>query len=93
MTLRTEINLTDSEIAARFDDELGCEGTSFADLAFVADTIADFRSARQNTWSDGGALARDEDGVYIVYGAQAGKGQSRKDVVVIDLGAARAVML
>lgn len=91
--LRSQINVTDDEITARFDEIYGQdEGTTtIAEIAFVTDTIDEFRTARKG-YNEPGELVDDEDGIFQVRRAQPLKGDVRRDFLVIDFGAARGVI-
>ncbi len=77
-------NYTDEQIEEAFD-VLGF-GLSVEDLAFGrADEIESFRKDRHN-WQVAGKIEKNSDDVFWVSGAQAVKGQRRRDVVIIRLG-------
>lgn len=90
MTMRDEINLTNEQIEARFDDE--GYGLTVDDLSFTRETVADFAKAR-GSWHNAGALIDADDGKLVVRGCQAVKGQPRRDLIVVDFGSVRAVYL
>lgn len=83
------IDLTDEQIEAQFE-ELGYL-LSIEDIYFTSESIDDYRVASKG-WNEPGEIDTDEPSLLIVKRAQAMKGEPRKDVVVIDLGAGRAVM-
>ncbi len=86
--MRDEINLTDEEIEASFD-EVGYS-TDIDSIAFTRETLDDFRAAREQ-WAEAGCVTDDTDTVFAVDRAQTAKGQPRAPVVVIDFGAVRAI--
>ena len=86
---RSAIPLSDAQIEARFD-ELSIALT-VDDLAFISDSIAEWRVARFEHWSDPGDVTEDTPTEWVVDGAQAYRGQSRRTVAIVDLGVARAI--
>jgi hypothetical protein len=91
-TMRKEVELSDEEMKAVFE-ELGY-GLTVDDLVFTRETIDDFESGRR-MWKEPGAEPEHHTvktyDAWTVRGAQAKKGDARRDVVVVDFGTVRAV--
>lgn len=88
---RARIKMSDSEIVARFE-RLGYK-VSIDQLAFTTESVEDFYKARDNLWSGIGAIKiHEEPGLLVIERAQPRAGQPTRDVVVVSLGYARAVM-
>jgi hypothetical protein len=86
--MRNEIFLTDEQIEAAFDD-IGY-ATDIDSIAFTREALDHFRAAR-GEWAECGRITDDTDNVFAVAKAQVKKGEPRRNVVVIDFGAVRAV--
>ena len=87
--MRNEINLTDEQIEAAFEDTL--VGFDMEDVSFTRETLDDFRSGRKS-WNERGEVVRDTDTEFWVERAQSFKGQPRKDVYVVDFGSVRGLL-
>lgn len=87
--IRQRIRMSDGEIEDRFS----WYGYSLRvkDLCFTTETVEDFREAR-DAWFKVGRTVEDEPGLLVVKQAQPQPMRPERDVVVIDFGAARAVM-
>ena len=91
------IALSPEQIEADFD-ELGGSVMVFGEevdgLIYTADTLDQFEMAAQG-WSEYKSLTRElsESGhaALVIIGAQPKKGDTRRDVVIIDYGTVRAV--
>lgn len=88
--ITNRIQLTTSEIQARFDAiGAGCD-IEVDDITITNDTIEDFQAARSR-WNDQGKRVESPDGTLVVRQAQAAKGQQREDIYVVDFGDVRLV--
>jgi len=90
--MRNEITLSDTQIEESFD-EAGY-GVDIDDVEFSRESLDDYRTARKR-YNEPGSLSEQEFAGYaaiIIEKAQPFSGQRRKDVVVIDFGAVRAVI-
>lgn len=87
---RNLIPMSDDEIEAKFD-VLGY-GLCVSDLSLADDTIDDFLAARaRGSWREAGRIDTHTADTLVIRDVQPAKGQPRRDVVVIDLGPARAL--
>lgn len=88
--------LDDTAIEELLNERLAAVGLSSAigecieDWTKTADSIEDFRAARNN-YSESGRIEYDTADLLVVRGAQTGRGQPRRDVIVVDLGSHRFV--
>ncbi len=87
---RQRINMTDSDIVAHFA-RIGYRVLA-AQIAFVGETVDDFREARSKKWYKAGRVKHNEPGLYIVEECQPRPGQRTRDIVVVSFGSSRAVM-
>ncbi|MEM7428634.1 MAG: hypothetical protein AAF441_21300 [Pseudomonadota bacterium] len=90
--MRNEIQFTDEQIEEHFDESP--LGATIDEVVFTRDTLDDFKMAR-NDYREPGTVDDDNFGGFsalVIEGAQAAKGQPRKDIVVIDYGTVRAVL-
>jgi hypothetical protein len=86
---REALPQTDAEIEAAFD-ALGY-GLCVSDLSyFPSDEMDAIRAARRD-WSDPGRIETDDPNHLVITRAQATRGQTRRDVVVVRFGAYCAV--
>ena len=88
-SIRARIKMTDNEIVGHFE-RLGYR-VLIAQIAFTTETVDDFRAARPN-WYKAGAINVSEPGLLIIEDAQPKSYQKLRDIVVVSLGYARAVM-
>ena len=87
---REKLTQSDDEIEAAFE-ELGY-GLTINNLCFgPCDEIDDIRAARKE-WANPGRVTTDEADVLVIEGAQATRGQRRRDVAVIRFGHYCAIM-
>lgn len=87
---RQRINMTDSDIVAHFA-RIGYRVLA-SQIAFVGETVDDFREARSRKWYKAGRISRNEPGLLIIEECQPRPGQRTRDVVVVSFGSSRAVM-
>lgn len=87
---RQRINMTDADIVHHFS-RFGYR-VMIQQIAFVGETVEDFREARSRKWYKAGTLTRNEPGLLIVEECQPQAGQRTRDVVVVSFGSSRAVM-
>jgi hypothetical protein len=88
---RERIKLSNSEIVDRFK-RFGYL-VSYGHLAFTTETVNDFVEARKAAWYEPGEITTLEDqGILIVEHAQPNLGQPTRDIIVVSLGSARAIM-
>ena len=87
---RERINMTDSDIVAHFA-RIGYR-VSASQIAYVGETVDDFREARSKKWYKAGRISRNEPGLLIIEECQPRPGQRTRDVVVVSFGSSRAVM-
>jgi hypothetical protein len=88
---RFRIQYSDGDIVDHFA-RLGYAVT-YEELAFTTESVADFAKARLTRWHRPGHLVAQEGrGLFIVQRAQPHPRQRSRDVVVVSLGGARAVM-
>lgn len=90
MDARQRITMTDSDIVAHFA-RLGYR-VLIQQIAFVGETVDDFREARSKKWYKAGKVKLNEPGLFIVEECQPRPGQRTRDVVVVSFGSSRAVM-
>lgn len=88
---RQRIQMSDSDIAASFE-RLGYK-VDINQLAFTMERVEDFFQARKYYWSRVGTVKiYDPPGILLVENAQPLNNQPTRDIVVISLGCARAIM-
>jgi len=88
---RCRIEYSDAEIVDHFR-RLGYD-VSYDQLAFTTESVADFAEARLTSWHrPGNLVAQEGSGLLIVEHAQPHPRQRSRDVVVVSLGGARAIM-
>lgn len=88
---RARIKMSDSEIVSRFE-RLGYK-VSIDQIAFTTESVEDFYNARETLWSGIGTIKAHEDpGLLVIERAQPRAGQPTRDIAVVSLGYARAVM-
>ena len=88
---RSRVKMTDAEIVARFE-RLGYR-VSIEQIAFTTESVEDFHSAREHYWSRAGRVKNYEPpGILVIEGAQPKANQPTRDIIVLSLGYARAVM-
>jgi hypothetical protein len=87
---RFRIQYSDGEIVDHFR-RLGYEVT-YGELVFTSESAADFAEARLQSWHRPGKLVAQEGGLLIVEAAQPHPRQRSRDIMVVSLGGARAVM-
>ena len=88
-TARARIKMTDGEIEDHFQ-RLGYR-VAINQLIFTSETVDDFREARAS-WYRAGDVLENEDGLLVVEDVQPKAGRPTRDLVVVSLGYARAVM-
>jgi hypothetical protein len=88
---RARIKMSDADIVSRFE-RLGYR-ISIGQIAFTTESVEDFVNARLSDWTAPGTVkVYEEPGLLVVEGAQPRAGQRTRDIAVISLGYARAVM-
>jgi hypothetical protein len=88
---RTRIKMSDADIVGRFE-RLGYKLT-IDQIAFTTESVEDFYNARDRVWTTVGTLKLyEENGILLVEKAQPRAGQPTRDIAVVSLGYARAVM-
>jgi hypothetical protein len=88
---RARIKMPDADIVSRFE-RLGYK-LAIDQIAFTTETVEDFFDARETLWTGIGTVKiYEEGGLLLVEKAQPRAGQPTRDVAVISLGHARAVM-
>ena len=88
---RTRIKMSDNEIILRFE-RLGYT-LAIEQIAFTTESVEDFFVSRETLWSVAGHLVTYEPlGILVVEKAQPRPNQRTRDIVVVSLGHARAVM-
>ena len=88
---RARIKMPDADIVSRFE-RLGYK-LATDQIAFTTETVEDFFDARETLWTGIGTVKiYEEGGLLLVEKAQPRAGQPTRDVAVISLGHARAVM-
>lgn len=87
--MRTEINLTDEQIAEAFD-RLG-SGATVEDVTFTRDTLEQMTEARKS-WMLPGKQAATPAGTLLWRGAQPFKGQPCCNFYAVDFGTVRGVV-
>lgn len=89
--LRDRIKMSDADITRRFE-RLGYNVT-IDQIAFTTESVEDFYKARDSDWTGIGKIRIYEPpGLLVIEGAQPRAGQRTRDIAVISLGYARAVM-
>jgi hypothetical protein len=90
-TPRHHITMTDSQIV----DHVHRFGyrVNIGQIAFTIESIADFVEARENFWFKAGAIRiYDPPGLLVVEDAMPLERQTARDILIVSLGTARAVM-
>jgi hypothetical protein len=88
---RARIKMSDNEVLSSFE-RLGYS-LSIDQIAFTTESVEDFYIARESKWTRVGHVAIYEPpGILVVENAQPDPHQPTRDIVVISLGSARAVM-
>ncbi len=88
---RDRIKMSDADIVSRFE-RLGFKLT-IDQIAFTTESVDDFYDARESLWTGVGTVKiYEEGGLLLVEKAQPRAGQPTRDIAVISLGHARAVM-
>ena len=90
MNARERLQMTDDDITSHFV-RFGYR-VSIDQVAFVGETVDDFREARRKKWFRAGSLRKNEPGLLVIEDAQPRQGQRTRDVIVISLGPTRVVM-
>ena len=90
MNARERLQMTDDDITSHFV-RFGYR-VSIDQVAFVGETVDDFREARRKKWFRAGSLRKNEPGLLVIEDAQPRQGQRTRDIIVISLGASRVVM-
>lgn len=88
-SIRARIKMGDNEIVGHFE-RLGYR-VAISQIRFTTETVDDFRAARP-TWFKSGGISVNEPGLLIIEDAQPKSYQKQRDIVVVSLGHARAVM-
>jgi hypothetical protein len=89
MNARERLQMTDDDITSHFD-RFGYR-VSIDQIAFVGETVDDFREARKRKWFRAGSLRKNEPGLLVIEDAQPRQGQRTRDIIVISLGPTRIV--
>ncbi|WP_046830035.1 hypothetical protein [Afipia massiliensis] len=88
---RARIKMSDADIVSRFE-RLGYK-LAIDQIAFTSESVEDFYDARETLWTGVGTIKiYEEGGLLLVEKAQPRAGQPSRDIAVISLGHARAVM-
>ena len=90
--MRNEIKLSDEQIEAVFDEFP--YGVDIDDVVFSGETIADYLKSRES-YNEKGRLTEQEVAGFpsiMIQEAQLFAGNQRRDIVVIDFGAARGTI-
>jgi nucleoside diphosphate kinase len=88
---RERIKMSDADIVSRFE-RLGFK-LAFDQIAFTTESVDDFYHARESLWTGVGTVKiYEEGGLLLIEKAQPRGGQPTRDIAVISLGHARAVM-
>lgn len=88
---RARIKMSDADIVSRFE-RLGYK-LAIDQIAFTTESVEDFYDARESLWTGVGTVKiYEEGGLLLVEKAQPRAGQPTRDIAVISLGHARAVM-
>lgn len=87
---RQRLQMTDEDITGHFA-RFGYR-VSIDQIAFVGETVDDFREARTTKWMRAGVLRKNEPGLLVIEDAQPRPGQRTRDIIVISLGPTRIVM-
>ena len=83
--------MSDSEITASFE-RLGYK-VNIGQIAFTTESVEDFYKARENYWTRAGKVKLyDPPGLLSIENAQPKPNQPTRDIIIISLGYARAVM-
>jgi hypothetical protein len=83
--------MSDAEITARFE-RFGYH-VLIDQIAFTTESVEDFYRAREDFWTRGGRVKLYEPpGLLIIEKAQPKPNQPTRDIIVLSLGYARAVM-
>lgn len=90
MNARERLQMTDDDITSHFV-RFGYR-VSIDQIAFVGETVDDFREARRKKWFRAGVLRKNEPGLLVIEDAQPRQGQRTRDIIVISLGPSRVVM-
>lgn len=90
MNARERLQMTDDDITSHFV-RFGYR-VSIDQIAFVGETVDDFRDARNRRWFRAGSLRKSEPGLLVIENAQPRQGQRTRDIIVISLGPTRVVM-
>jgi len=90
MNARERLQMTDDDITSHFV-RFGYR-VSIDQVAFVGETVDDFREARRKKWFRAGSLRKNEPGLLVIEDAQPRQGQRTRDIIVISLGPTRVVM-
>jgi len=87
---RERISMSDNEIVERFG-RFGYQ-VVIPQIAFTSETVGDFLEARSAKWWKAGKVRKNETGLLWIEEAQPRPNQRTRDIVVVSLGGARAVM-
>ena len=88
---RSRIKMSDRDIVDLFE-RLGFV-SDIESIAFTAETVEDFWIARQRFWHRPGEVEKyEERGLLVVKNAQPRANQPSRDIAVVSLGHARAVV-
>ncbi len=88
---RRRIHMSDAQIVHHFR-KIGY-GVRIDQIAFTNESVSDFVNARDKYWSKVGTIRIYEDpGMLVVEKAQPRGSQPMRDIAVVSLGRARAVM-
>jgi hypothetical protein len=88
---RSRIKMSDREIVEHFN-RLGFV-SDIGGIVFTIETVEDFWIARQRLWHHPGEVERyEEHGLLVLKNAQPRPNQPSRDIAVVSLGHARAVV-
>ena len=88
---RARIKMSDADIVSRFE-RLGYK-LAIDQIAFTTESVEDFYDARETQWTGVGTIKiYEEGGLLLIEKAQPRAGQPTRDIAIISLGHARAVM-
>jgi hypothetical protein len=88
---RARIKMSDADIVSRFE-RLGYK-LAIDQIAFTTESVEDFHDARETQWTGVGTIKiYEEGGLLLIEKAQPRAGQPTRDIAIISLGHARAVM-